>query len=419
MQHAAEFLVMQLLHVSQPHQVDLGLVGCLISSASACWECSSCDDDMEKLSPKRSSRWSASSSHATHASPRHASPRVSTFLDGGAEAERPAWLPSEGPGNRHVPPEMWAMSATQFHGFLAACKATSVYDELLQRMDGKMNMYDVCDAFVKPWTTGTGNSVALLLKNQQPLPVELMISHAWAEEIDECAEALMLHFARFNILESTACWFCVFSNYQPGDCFTVQEQIALDPFAKVLAAINQVGCEEGFEDARRGMVVIHTSTSEVYERLWCVFEIGKASLEGVPTRAASSYAYVVAQTGKSKESLRVLTENARCSVCEDEQRIRELLVSEFGGAEMLNSTIWEFRMAMMNQMGYELRSGGWYAVPNMSFFRKGKNAAADLVQLQAASLRVLSDSAYCKICYPSSKNTMDHESNIPKLAART
>ena len=106
-------------------------------------------------------------------------------------------------------------------------------------------------------------------------------------------------------------------------------------------------------------------------------------------------------------------------MCEDEQRIRELLVSEFGGAEMLNSTIWEFRMAMMNQMGYELRSGGWYAVPNMSFFRKGKNAAADLVQLQAASLRVLSDSAYCKICYPSSKNTMDNESNIPKLAART
>ena len=285
------------------------------------------------------------------------------------------------------------MSATQFHGFIAACKSTTVYEGLSQRTEGKVNMYDICETFVKPWTAGTGNSVALLLNSQKPLPVELMMSHAWAEEIDECAEALMLHFARYNILDNTACWFCVFANYQPGDCWTVQDQLALDPFGRVLSAINEAGRQLGFEDARRGMVVIHTSASEVYERLWCVFEIGKASLEGVPIRAASSFTYVQAQTGKSKESLRVLTENARCSVPEDEERIRELLVSEFGGAQMLNSTIWEFRMAMMSQMGYELRSGAWKAVPNMSFFRKGKNAAAELMELQAVSLQVLARSA--------------------------
>lgn len=55
----------------------------------------------------------------------------------------------------------------------------------------KVNMYDICDFFVKPWTAGTGNSVALLLNNQ-PLSADLMISHAWAEDIQECAEALML-----------------------------------------------------------------------------------------------------------------------------------------------------------------------------------------------------------------------------------
>lgn len=328
---------------------------------------------------------------------------ASRSVNGPLKTERPEWLPFEGPGNRHVPPELWAMSATQFHGFLAACKATSVYQvwqtenekneknekgyKAKKGTNGtkgndvrKVNMYDICDFFVKPWTAGTGNSVALLLNNQ-PLSADLMISHAWAEDIQECAEALMLHFVRYDISYDTACWFCVFSMYQPGDCFAIQEQVALDPFGQVLSTIPQMsqsGCDG------RCMVVIHTSTSEVYERLWCVFEIGKASLDGVPIKAACSYAYIVAQTKKTKESLRVLTENARCSVPEDETRIRKLLVSDFGGAEMLNSMILDFRMAMMRQMGYELRSSPsspsspcspsspsdaqWHAIPNMSFF---------------------------------------------------
>ncbi|CAJ1365211.1 unnamed protein product [Effrenium voratum] len=314
-----------------------------------------------------------------------ASPRkkASGFLSPsiGLEAERPLWLHVEGPGNRLVPPERWAMSATQFHGFLGACKATSAYEVLLQ--EAKVDMYKICKYFVKPWTRGTGNSVALLL-NSQPLAAELMISHAWAEDIDECSEALMLHFARYKIMEATACWFCVFSMYQPGEIITIQEQLALDPFGRVLSTMSQ----SAFDDAR-GMVVIHTSASEVYERLWCVFEIGKATLDGVPAKAACSFAYIVAQSSRSKESLQVLTEHARCSVPEDEGRIRELMMSEFGGAEMLNQMIWDFRLAMMRQMGYELRDGGWHAIPNTSFYRKGKNASAELLELQAACLQKL------------------------------
>ncbi|CAK9046436.1 Hypothetical protein (Fragment) [Durusdinium trenchii] len=303
---------------------------------------------------------------------------------GVAEAERPRWLPLEGPGNSAVPPERWAMSATQFHGFLGACKATQVYQALVQ--EEKVDMYKICDLFVKPWTLGTGNSVALLL-NPQPLAAEVMISHAWAEEIDECSEALMLHFARYTITEATACWFCVFSMYQPGDVITIQEQLELDPFGRVLSTMNQLS-QQAFDEAR-GMVVIHTSASEVYERLWCVFEIGKATLDGVPTKAACSFAYIVAQSSRSKESLQVFTENARCSVPEDEERIRELMMSDFGGAEMLNRMIWDFRLAMMRQMGYELRDGGWHAIPNTSFYRKGKNASAELLELQAECLRKL------------------------------
>ena len=44
--------------------------------------------------------------------------------------------------------------------------------------------YDINDHFVKPWTHGKGNSVALLM-NPIPKRAEVMLSHAWGEDIEE------------------------------------------------------------------------------------------------------------------------------------------------------------------------------------------------------------------------------------------
>lgn len=191
--------------------------------------------------------------------------------------DRPAWLPLEGPGNRHVLPEMWAMSASQFHGFVAACKATRVFQAMqLHPKDPKdqknqknnpgtaLNMYHLADFFVKPWTAGTGNSVALLLNHQRPVAAQLMISHAWGEEIDECGEALMLHFSRYKILDDAACWFCVFSIYQPSDCLTISEQLAMDPFGRVLSTITD-GSDSLYRFDERGILAILISVASIIE----------------------------------------------------------------------------------------------------------------------------------------------------------
>lgn len=268
----------------------------------------------------------------------------------------------------------------QFHGIIAACKATPTWAAIVDQK-GWVSMYDVCKFFVCPWTMGSGSSLALLLNSDRPLAAELMISHAWGEDVDECAESLMLYCESNDIPEDVACWFCVFANYQPGDGPTISEQIAMDPFGSVISAIQKLD-----PDPRRGMVVVHTSTAELYSRLWCVFEIGKALYEGVSATTACSFAYIVSLSGKTKSDLGVHTESARCSSPEDEEMIRQVLVNDFGGYEGLDSTVLDFRMAMMARMNYELRADGWHARKNARFYRQGKNAAAQLLQVQAEAL---------------------------------
>ena len=71
------------------------------------------------------------------------------------------------------------------------------------------------DDFVKPATRGTGCSYALLLNKEAPVQAELMISHAWGEDVEELEDALMRSHAMVS--EQTPVWFCLLSIYQTGD----------------------------------------------------------------------------------------------------------------------------------------------------------------------------------------------------------
>lgn len=63
-----------------------------------------------------------------------------------------------------------------------------------------------------------------------------------------------------------------------GDCgLNVAEQLALDPFGSVISS------KPAF-----GMFVVHTSTAELYERLWCVYEVNAAEEMQLPCIAAFS-----------------------------------------------------------------------------------------------------------------------------------
>eukprot|EP00656_Telonema_subtile_P018221 TRINITY_DN19822_c0_g1_i1.p1 TRINITY_DN19822_c0_g1~~TRINITY_DN19822_c0_g1_i1.p1 ORF type:complete len:363 (+),score=72.24 TRINITY_DN19822_c0_g1_i1:247-1335(+) len=302
-------------------------------------------------------------------------------------ASRPPWLSFEGHGNDTVPPDQWSVSLDQFHGFIAACKATSTWTALAAR-GTPITMYTLSEHFVIPWTMGTGNSVALLLNPTEPRTAQLMISHAWGEDVDQCASALMLHCEANSLWEQTACWFCVFALYQPGDGPTIQEQVDANPFATVISRLKS-------DDLAIGMLVLHTSTAEPYERLWCAFEIHKALVEGVPLFAASSYDYLKELTGYEGEraSLVCNTAAAQCSVVADAETLKTLIVEELGSFEELDATIIAFRMDMSNMMGLELRPDGWHAQANARFYRNSKDAVIRLEELHARTLKVMEETS--------------------------
>eukprot|EP00928_Gymnodinium_smaydae_P037643 TRINITY_DN26099_c0_g1_i1.p1 TRINITY_DN26099_c0_g1~~TRINITY_DN26099_c0_g1_i1.p1 ORF type:complete len:510 (+),score=67.34 TRINITY_DN26099_c0_g1_i1:58-1587(+) len=274
-------------------------------------------------------------------------------------APRPTWLPVSGKGNNVVPPVYWATTVRQWHMCVAACQICPAYAELLQE-NLKVTMYDVSEHFVIPWTKNTGNSMALLLNNEEPVEAKLMISHAWGEDVDECAVAFHSHCGRHKVPDDVGCWFCVFANYQaggePGDCGpSIQEQLALDPFQSVIS----------HPGISYGMVVLSTSTAELYGRSWCVMEIAAAQHNKITTKAALSWQYMAGfyenmqrqgispadleKPATAKQLLAVSTENAISSSAEDAIMIRGKVTAMFAERsnkspfELLDDVIAEFR----------------------------------------------------------------------------
>ena len=148
------------------------------------------------------------------------------------------------------------------------------WQELSQSTDrkkaGVVNGHQVNNAFVKPFTRGTGCSVALLYNNGEPIDADVMISHTWNEDMDQVEEAINDMSQRDGRGDDLAIWFCIFGNYQcgdePGDMGpTVQQQLEKDPFGTVIRS-----------DRLSFMCLSITSEEDPYQRLWCVYELNVA-----------------------------------------------------------------------------------------------------------------------------------------------
>merc|ERR1712050_307664 len=82
-------------------------------------------------------------------------------------------------GNREVPPDEWGMTMRQFMQFLNSCKATPEWQDIRRKIGfegkcGHVSGYDLCEHFVKPYTRGTGNGVALTLNPDVPKRAQIM-----------------------------------------------------------------------------------------------------------------------------------------------------------------------------------------------------------------------------------------------------
>ena len=164
---------------------------------------------------------------------------------------RRTWTRSAG---RSVHVEQWIF-------LVRACVATDTWKKLVEvKGEYEITMYDVNDHFVKPWTQGTGCSIALLMNAAEQLPVEGMLSHAWAGSLVETYNCLQNMVNHSGVPSTARFFFCTFSMYQPQDGaeggLSIDEQIAMEPFAKIIEA-----------KPTHGMFVLHTTISEVYDRL--------------------------------------------------------------------------------------------------------------------------------------------------------
>ena len=171
-----------------------------------------------------------------------------------------------------VPPYEWGMYLAQLTLFVDVCQTHAEKWQGLKnetndfgKKSGYVDAYQLNNHYVKAWTAGTGCSVSRIMNLHKPLAATHMISHAWAEDMNQVVSALQ---RSPKVQERDVVWFCLLACYQPEDGHgpTITCQLELDPFGLVIASA-------------RHMLVIHTTTADVYDRLWCCYECDVAIAE--------------------------------------------------------------------------------------------------------------------------------------------
>jgi hypothetical protein len=191
---------------------------------------------------------------------------------------------------------------------------------------------------VKPWTEGTGSSLAVLLGGDDPQAAELMLSHAWAGSVVETLHGIETLLSMHKLPREARLFFCTFCLYQPNDGhadgLSVSDQVQLKPFAKIIDS-----------RPRYGMFVIHTTLSEVYGRLWVVHEADVAEAAKINVNGIFDVNRWEQPGLCSGRRTPICTEKGQCGVEADREFI-DKLVQERGGYPRLDAFITKFRKRM-------------------------------------------------------------------------
>lgn len=250
-------------------------------------------------------------------------------------------------------PSRWTTSIQQWNDVLSCCTADRLPPDRIASSTGRMSMNDVNREFVMPWSKGTGCGIAVLMSQTAAQEAKFMLSHSWAEYACECHEAVMTYVQLKAIPKATPLWFCVFAIYQAEDEFgpSIPEQLQSDPFESVVIALG--GNWGGY-----GVCAVHTSSGDLYARLWCVYEIERSLDAGVEVHAAMSKEYIdrtvsrlqkfLAADATWEESLvacgvRIRTACAQCSRVEDEDKIHDKIFKRRRTFRAVDEAIEEFR----------------------------------------------------------------------------
>eukprot|EP00435_Cladocopium_sp_Y103_P032510 s3466_g8.t1 len=181
-------------------------------------------------------------------------------------------------------PTQWAMTNLQLLEFFNYIRSTREY-EAAKEARGHVCLYDVNSLFVVPWSRGFGCGVALLMNAHAPLKAQVMISHAWGEDVEELVSSLSSWASRIQLLWASD---------------------GADP----------------------------------YDRLWCVHEVDEALDSKLFVTAIGTYSL-------GGRMFTVCTCRAKCGNPADEERIRAVIESKVGGYERLDRTIRAFRDTLL------------------------------------------------------------------------
>ena len=228
-------------------------------------------------------------------------------------------------------PTQWAMTNVQLLELFNYIRSTPEY-EAAKQARGHVCLYDVNSLFVIPWSRGFGCGMALLMNAHAPLKAQVMISHAWAEDVEELVSSLSSWASRIQPLwdcDGVPLWCCTFAQYQPEDGAgpSLQHQLSLDPFKSVIHS-----------KPEHGMLVVHTTKADPYDRLWCVHEVDEALESKLFVTAIGTY---------SLGGRTVCTRRAKCGHAADEARIRAVIEGKDGGYERLDRAIKAFRNTLL------------------------------------------------------------------------
>ncbi|CAE8659817.1 unnamed protein product [Polarella glacialis] len=310
-------------------------------------------------------------------------------------------------------PEQWTMTVQHWVDIVDACTETPQYKSVMEQKK-TVNMHDVCRLFVKPWSEGTGCSLAVLMSREVVCNAQLMVSYCWGEDVSETKESLLQHAVRHELPMTVPIWFCVFSNYQPEDGAgpKLEHQLALEPFASVIRNPALKAANGG-----HGMVALHTTTDDLYSRLWCVHEVERAIVEeDVEIKASMSQKYIDLMVGRVEQFLglgatlndcfraagvQVQTAKARCSSKDDEEKLVKLILQQANGFDGLDKVVEDFRREQLPDIIFE------------TLIRKG------LTRLDGASTSARANAAVVlAACQAHGAGQLQHATTDPEVSER-
>lgn len=237
-----------------------------------------------------------------------------------------------------VPPEKWGIH----------------FDQLLeleqhQKFQRDWNTREVVSEIIWPETAGKGIGYALWQNFSQPLSVAVMVSHAWDESFVDLLLALSV------APQAGPLWVAATALYQ-------SEESLIQILARPLDLVNQV--------LRGRSLLCVLSSVDVYERLWCLFEMSCAVELGVEVNTsrkpkgrgawALDEAFLTA-CGKPVDSA-----SAKCGAigpCRDaeryEQALRRAIEQMPKSYEGINRAVEMARLTSLNKYREQLCGGGW------------------------------------------------------------